>query len=79
MAMTEQLRQYASRRATKRLYRAVPWIGSVLAIATLGAVTYPLIMLLSTLGFVAYGLYLLRNPQVRADGGLKKPGLSRVR
>ena len=50
------------------------------SIATLGAkVTYPLIMLLSTLGFVAYGLYLLRNPQVRADGGLKKPGLSRVR
>jgi hypothetical protein len=37
MAMTEQLRQYATRRATKRLYRAVPWIGSVLAIATLGA------------------------------------------
>ena len=32
------------------------------SIATLGAVTYPLIMLLSTLGFVAYGLYLLRNP-----------------
>ena len=49
------------------------------SIATLGTVTYPLIMLLSTLGFVAYGLYLLRNPQVRADGGPKKPGLSRVR
>jgi uncharacterized protein len=50
------------------------------SIATLGAVTYPLIMLLSTLGFVAYGLYLLRNPQVRADGGLKKPAPpSRVR
>ena len=37
MAMTEQLRHYATRRATKRLYRAMPWIGSVLAIATLGA------------------------------------------
>jgi hypothetical protein len=37
MAVTEQLRQYAARRATKRLYRAMPWIGGVLAIATLGA------------------------------------------
>jgi hypothetical protein len=37
MAMTEQLRQYATRRATKRLYRAMPWIGGVLAVATLGA------------------------------------------
>jgi uncharacterized protein len=50
-----------------------------IGIATLGAVTYPLMMLLSTLGFVAYGLYLLRNPQVRADGGLTKPAPSRVR
>ncbi|MDQ3863835.1 MAG: CPBP family intramembrane metalloprotease [Actinomycetota bacterium] len=49
------------------------------AIATLGAVTYPLMMLLSTLGFVAYGLYLLRNPRVRADGGLAKPAPPRVR
>ena len=49
------------------------------SIATLGTVTYPLMMLLSTLGFVAYGLYLLRNPQVRADGGLMKPAPSRVR
>jgi uncharacterized protein len=48
-------------------------------IATLGTVTYPLVMLLSTLGFVAYGLYLLRNPRVRADGGLTKPASSRVR
>jgi membrane protease YdiL (CAAX protease family) len=49
------------------------------SIATLGTLTYPLMMLLSTLGFVAYGLYLLRNPQVRADGGLTKPAPSRVR
>jgi uncharacterized protein len=49
------------------------------SIATLGAVTYPLMMLLSTLGFVAYGLYLLRNPRVRADGAPKKPAPSRVR
>ena len=48
-------------------------------IATLGALTYPLMMLLSTLGFAAYGLYLLRNPMVRADGGLTKPAPSRVR
>ena len=37
MAMTEQLRQYATRRATKRLYRAMPWIGGLLAVATLAA------------------------------------------
>jgi membrane protease YdiL (CAAX protease family) len=49
------------------------------SIATLGTFTYPLMMLLSTLGFVAYGLYLLRNPRVRADGGLIKPAPSRVR
>jgi hypothetical protein len=35
--MTPQLRQYATRRATKRLYRAMPWIGGLLAVATLGA------------------------------------------
>jgi membrane protease YdiL (CAAX protease family) len=49
------------------------------SIATLGTITYPLMMLLSTLGFVVYGLYLLRNPRVRADGGLTKPAPSRVR
>jgi hypothetical protein len=37
MAVTEQLRQYATRRATKRLYRAMPWIGGIVAVATLGA------------------------------------------
>ena len=37
MATTEQLRQYATRQATKRLYRAMPWIGGLLAVATLGA------------------------------------------
>ncbi|CAA9461103.1 MAG: hypothetical protein AVDCRST_MAG58-2594 [uncultured Rubrobacteraceae bacterium] len=49
------------------------------SIATLGVFTYPLMMLLSTVGFVAYGLYLLRNPRVRADGGPTKPAASRVR
>ena len=48
-------------------------------IATLGAITYRLMMLFSTLGFVAYGVYLLRNPRVRADGGLTKPASPRVR
>jgi hypothetical protein len=37
MAVTEQLSQYARRRATKRLYRAMPWIGGIVALATLGA------------------------------------------
>ena len=37
MAVTSQLRQYAASRATKRLYRAVPWIGGLVALATLGA------------------------------------------
>ncbi len=50
-----------------------------ISIATLGSVTYRLMMLLSTLGFIAYGLYLLRNQRVRADGGLMKPAPSRVR
>jgi uncharacterized protein len=49
------------------------------SIATLGTFTYPLMMFLSTLGFVAYGLYLLRTPQVGADGGPTKPAPSRVR
>lgn len=50
-----------------------------MGIATLGTFAFRLVILLSTLGFVAYGLYLLRNPQVRADGGLTKPAPSRVR
>jgi len=48
-------------------------------IATLGTFTFRLVILLSTVGFVAYGLYLLRNPRVRANGGLTKPRPSRVR
>jgi CAAX protease family protein len=49
------------------------------SIATLGTFTFRLVILLSTVGFVTYGLYLLRNPRVRADGGLTKPRPSRVR
>jgi hypothetical protein len=37
MTMTRQLQQYAGRRLARRLFRAAPWIGSVVAIATLGA------------------------------------------
>ena len=48
-------------------------------IATLGTFRFRLVILLSTVGFVAYGLYLLRNPRVRTNGGLTKPRPSRVR
>ena len=36
MSMGTQLRQYAGRRMTRRLYRSVPWIGGALALLTLG-------------------------------------------
>jgi hypothetical protein len=36
-------------------------------------------MFLSTLGFIFYGLFLLRNRQVRTDGGLAGPKPARVR
>lgn len=34
--MTTQLKQYASRRLTRRVTRALPWVGGLLAVATLG-------------------------------------------
>jgi hypothetical protein len=37
MTMTRQLRQYAGRKVTRRLMRSVPWIGGILALATLGS------------------------------------------
>jgi hypothetical protein len=37
MAMNPQLSRYATTRTTKRLYRAMPWIGGLVALATLGA------------------------------------------
>ena len=37
MAITRPLQQYASRRITRRLYRSMPWIGSLVAIATIGS------------------------------------------
>jgi membrane protease YdiL (CAAX protease family) len=51
----------------------------VVSISTLGTFRFRLVILLSTVGFVAYGLYLLRNPRVRANGGLAKSHPSRVR
>ena len=37
MAMTTQIGQYAGRKLTRRLIRSMPWIGSLLALATLGS------------------------------------------
>ena len=37
MAMTRQLQQFATRRATKKLTRAVPYLGAIVAILTLGS------------------------------------------
>lgn len=36
MGMTRQLGQYATRQATRKLVRAVPWLGAVVALVTLG-------------------------------------------
>jgi hypothetical protein len=37
MAISKQLRQYAAARVTRRLIRAVPWIGGIVALVTLGS------------------------------------------
>lgn len=37
MAMTKQLKQFATRRATKKLTRALPYVGAIVAILTLGS------------------------------------------
>ena len=37
MAMNTQLRQYAARKLTRRLIRTRPWIGGLLALATIGS------------------------------------------
>lgn len=39
-------------------------------VATVRSTVYPYLLLTNTLGFVAYGLFLLRNRRVRADGAL---------
>jgi hypothetical protein len=36
MAVTHQLKQYATRRLTRRLVRTMPWIGSAIALVTVG-------------------------------------------
>jgi hypothetical protein len=35
--VTKQLRQYAGRKLTRRLTRAMPWLGGVVALVTIGA------------------------------------------
>ena len=47
------------------------FVALALVVSTPGAPLYLALLLLSTLGFVVYGLLLLRNPSVRADGGPK--------
>jgi hypothetical protein len=37
MGVTKQLRQYAGRRLTRRLTRAIPWVGGAIALITLGS------------------------------------------
>jgi hypothetical protein len=37
MAMNRQLKRYASRKLTRRLTRSIPWIGGLIALATLGS------------------------------------------
>jgi len=37
MTMTQQLGRYAGRKATRRLTRAIPWIGAAIALVTLGS------------------------------------------
>lgn len=39
------------------------------ATANLSSTMYPILLRLSTFGFLIYGLWLLRNERVRADGG----------
>lgn len=56
------------------------FIALALAISAPGAPLYLALLVLSTLGFILYGLFLLRNPGVRADGGLTpqiRPGRAR--
>lgn len=36
MGMSRQIQQYATRHATRRLTRAVPWLGAAVALLTIG-------------------------------------------
>lgn len=35
MALPQQIKQYASRKLTRRLYRSMPWIGGAVALVTI--------------------------------------------
>ena len=37
MGMGRQIGQFATRRATRRLIRAIPWLGAAIALVTLGS------------------------------------------
>jgi len=37
MSMTNQFRQYATRKATRKLTRAIPWLGAAIALMTIGS------------------------------------------
>lgn len=37
MGIGRQIGQFASRRATRRLIRAIPWLGAAIAVMTLGS------------------------------------------
>jgi hypothetical protein len=37
MTMSKQLRQYAGRKLTRKLTRSMPWIGAIIALATIGS------------------------------------------
>ena len=37
MAMTNQFRQFATRKATRKLTRAIPWLGAAIALLTIGS------------------------------------------
>lgn len=36
MGMNHQFKQYATRKATRKLTRAVPWLGAIVALLTVG-------------------------------------------
>ena len=38
MAVKPYIKQYARRKLTKRVVRAIPWVGTVVALATIGKV-----------------------------------------
>ncbi|MGF1470322.1 MAG: lysostaphin resistance A-like protein [Rubrobacteraceae bacterium] len=48
-------------------------------IAVVRASVFPYLLFATTFGFIAYGLFLLRNPRVREDGGMSVREPARVR